>query len=96
MPITDFSHNILYWKLGPVVHSCWVYGGKLVHSYVFAKNGKRYVPPQPPDDPLLEFLMEHFGMKKAAARIMARKLPKGTEEERVRAAYGLYEKEVRG
>jgi len=35
-------------------------------------------------------------MKKAAARIMARKLPKGTEEERVRAAYGLYEKEVRG
>jgi len=27
---------------------------------------------------------------------MARKLPKGTEEERVRAAYGLYEKEARG
>ena len=94
MPITDFSHNILYWKLGPVVHSCWVYGGKLVHSYVFAKNGKRYVPEQPPDDPLVGYLMSDFGMKISAARLLARRVPKGTEAERILAVHRMYDREV--
>ena len=91
--ITDFEKREEHWgKAGWVIRESWKYDGKPVKLVVCAKNGKRYVPEQPPDDELLEFLMEHFGMKKAAARIMARKLPKGTEEERVRAAYGLYEK----
>jgi len=95
--ITDFEKREERWgKVGWVIRQSWKYDGKPVKLVVFAKNGARYVPEKPPDDPLLEFLMEHFGMKKAAARIMARKLPKGTEEERVRAAYGLYEKEARG
>ena len=90
--ITDFHSEVQSWRTGEVIRLSWGYDGKVVRAVLLAKSGARYVPPPPPDDPLLEFLMEHFGMKKAAARIMARKLPKGTEEERVRAAYGLYEK----
>ena len=94
--ITDFEKREEHWgKAGWVIRQSWKYDGKPVKLVVLGKNGKQYVPEKPPDDELLEFLMEHFGMKKAAARIMARKLPKGTEEERVRAAYGLYEREAK-
>jgi hypothetical protein len=96
MTVTEFHSEVQHWRTGEVIRLSWGYDGKVVKAILLAKSGARYVPPQPPDDPLLEFLMEHFGMKRAAARIMARKLPKGTEEERVRAAYGLYEKEARG
>jgi len=91
--ITDFHFEVQRWRTGEVIRLSWGYDGKVVRAVLLAKSGARYVPEKPPDDELLEFLMEHFGMKKAAARNMARKLPKGTEEERVRAAYGLYEKE---
>ena len=93
--ITDFHFEVQRWRTGEVIRLSWGYDGKVVRAVLLAKSGARYVPEKPPDDELLEFLMEHFGMKKAAARIMARKLPKGTEEERVRAAYGLYEREAK-
>ena len=91
--ITDFEKREERWgKVGWVIRQSWKYDGKPVKLVVCAKIGARYVSEKPPDDPLLEFLMEHFGMKKAAARIMARKLPKGTEEERILAVHRLYEK----
>ena len=71
--ITDFEKREERWgKAGWVIRQSWKYGGKPVKLVVCAKNGARYVPEKPPDDPLLEFLMEHFGMKKAAARKIGR------------------------
>lgn len=93
--ITDFEYCRERWGASPgwVLRLSWKYDGKPVRSVLLGRNGRHYSKPKAPDDPLLPFLMDHFGMKKAAARLMARKLPKGTEEERVRAAYGLYDKE---
>jgi len=40
-------------------------------------------------------LMSDFGMKISAARLLARRVPKGTEEERILAVHRMYELEGR-
>jgi len=67
--------------------------GKDVQVYLFAKNGRHYSMPKPPDDPLVEYLMSDFGMKVSAARLLARRVPKGTEEERILAVHRMYDRE---
>jgi len=93
MTVTDIHTSVLHWNVGDIVWVGWICGGKQRQAYLLAKNGKRYVPPQPPDDSLVAYLMSDFGMKTAAARLLARRVPKGTEEERIRAVHRLYEKE---
>ena len=93
--ITDFEYYRERWgKVGWVIRQSWKYDGKPVKLVVYAKNGKRYVPPQPPDDPLVGYLMSDFGMKISAARLLARRVPKGTEEERILAVHRMYDREV--
>jgi len=102
--ITDFEKREERWgKAGWVIRQSWKYGGKPVKLVVCAKNGARYVPEQPPDDELAGYLMDFFGMKKAAAQARARRVPKKaadgrelTLEERIRLFNQMYEKEARG
>ena len=102
--ITDFEKREERWgKAGWVIRQSWKYDGKPVKLVVCAKNGKRYVPEQPPDDELVGYLMDFFGMKKAAAQARARRVPKKaadgrelTLEERIRLSNQMYEKEARG
>jgi len=91
--ITDFHSEVQSWRTGEVIRLSWGYEGKVVRAILLAKSGARYVPPQPPDDPLVGYLMSDFGMKKAAARLLARRVPKGTETERILAVHRMYEKE---
>jgi len=99
--ITDFEKREERWgKAGWVIRQSWKYGGKPVKLVVCAKNGARYVPPRPPDDELVGYLMSDFGMKVSAARLLARRVPKKapdgrelTEEERILAVHRMYEKE---
>ena len=97
--ITDFHSEVQRWRTGEVIRLSWGYEGKVVRAILLAKNGARYVPPQPPDDPLVGYLMSDFGMKISAARLLARRTPKKapdgrelTEEERILAVHRLYEK----
>ena len=91
--ITDFYYAVQHWRLGDVIHLRWGYDGKDVQVYLFAKNGRHYSMPKPPDDPLVEYLMSDFGMKVSAARLLARRVPKGTEEERILAVHRMYDRE---
>jgi len=93
MPVTDFRSEVQHWRTGWVWRLSWLCDGKKVKAVLRAENGKRYVPPKPPDDPLVAYLMSDFGMKIAAARLLARRVPKGTEAERILAVHRLYEKE---
>ena len=93
--ITDFEKREERWgKAGWVIRQSWKYDGKPVKLVVYAKNGKRYVPEKPPDDPLVGYLMSDFGMKISAARLLARRVPKGTEAERILAVHRMYDREV--
>ena len=102
--ITDFEYRPQRWgKAGWVIRQSWKYDGKPVKLVVLGKNGKQYVPEKPPDDELVGYLMDFFGMKKAAAQARARRVPKKaadgrelTLEERIRLFNQMYEKEARG
>ena len=102
--ITDFEYYRERWgKVGWVIRQSWKYDGKPVKLVVLGKNGKQYVPEKPPDDELVGYLMDFFGMKKAAAQARARRVPKKaadgrelTLEERIRLFNQMYEKEARG
>ena len=102
--ITDFEKREEHWgKAGWVIRQSWKYDGKPVKLVVLGKNGKQYVPEKPPDDELVGYLMDFFGMKKAAAQARARRVPKKaadgrelTLEERIRLFNQMYEKEARG
>jgi len=93
--ITDFEKREEHWgKAGWVIRQSWKYDGKPVKLVVLAKNGARYVPEKPPDDPLVDYFMAECGMKKVAARIMARKVPKKLPEaERMMLALQVYDRE---
>jgi len=99
--ITDFEKREEHWgKAGWVIRESWKYDGKVVKLVVYAKNGARYVPEQPPDDELGGYLMANLSMKKAAAQARARRVPKkaadGRElaiEERIRLFNQMYELE---
>ena len=92
--ITDFHFEVQRWRTGEVIRLSWGYEGKVVRAILLAKSGARYVP-EPPDDELVGYLMSDFGMKISAARLLARRVPKGTEEERILAVHRMYELEGR-
>ena len=93
MSVTDYEHRVEQWRYGEVIRQSWKCDGKEVKKAVFAKNGLHYAPPKPPDDLLVAYLMSDFGMTVSAARLLARRVPKGTEEERILAVHRMYDRE---
>ena len=103
MTVTDLHYILNCWGGEDILCLTWLCDGRRVGGKwgipLLAKNGDRYRKPQPPDDPLVGYLMSDFGMKISAARLLARRTPKKapdgrelTEEERILAVHRLYEK----
>ena len=107
MTVTDLHYILNCWGGEDILCLTWLCDGRRVGGKwgipLLAKNGDRYRKPQPPDDELVGYLMDFFGMKKAAAQARARRVPKKaadgrelTLEERIRLFNQMYEKEARG